>query len=73
LRYSPLGADRLHLFELQLQLLDLALDPLALRSEDHPAKLGDDQLQVFDLVVVGEQLLVMVEQQRPQSVGVERA
>jgi hypothetical protein len=73
LRYSPLGADRLHLFELQLQLLDLALDPLAFRAEQHPAKLGDDQLQVFDLVVVGEQLLVMVEQQRPQSVGVERA
>ena len=69
-----------HLFELQLQLLDLALDPFALRPEHHPAKLGDDQLEMFDLVVVGEQLLVLGnrltvlgQQQRPQSVGVERA
>ena len=80
LRYRALGADRLQLFELQLQLLDLARDPLALGAKQHPAKLGDDQLQMFDLAVVGKQLsvldnqlAVLGQQQRPQSIGVECA
>jgi hypothetical protein len=49
------GAHRFQFFQLQLQLLDLASAPFALRSEDHPAQLADEQLQIFDLVIAGGQ------------------
>jgi len=39
------GATRLQFFQLQLKLLDLALDLLRLASELHPLQLGDQQLQ----------------------------
>ena len=48
------GAACLQLFQLQLKLFDLPLDLLRLASELHPLQLGDQQLQVFDLVVAGE-------------------
>ena len=56
---DTLGLLRLQFFELQLQLLDLAADLLALGAEDHPPQLGDDQLQVLDLVVAAEELLLL--------------
>ena len=49
----------LEFFELQLQLLDLAGHLLTFRAENHPPQLGDDQLEMFDLVIAAEQLFVM--------------
>jgi hypothetical protein len=43
------GLGRVELFELQLKLLDLAKDLLALRSEEHPLQLVDKHLQPLDL------------------------
>jgi len=56
---DALGSLRLQFFELQFQLLDLAADLLTLGTEDHPPQLGDDQLQVLDLVVAAEKLVLL--------------
>jgi hypothetical protein len=40
-------------------LLDLAGDLLALGPEDHTPQLGNDQLEMFDLVAVAEQTLLL--------------
>ena len=40
------------LFELELQLLDLALDLLESEPELHPPQLRDQQLQMFDLTLM---------------------
>ena len=50
------GAYCLQIFQLQLQLLDLTRDTLALGAEHHAEQLGDDQLEMIDLAVAGEQL-----------------
>jgi hypothetical protein len=47
------------LFQLQLQLLDLACDLLALGAKHHAPQLRDDELEVFDLAVAAEQLLLL--------------
>jgi len=49
----------LQFFELQFQLLDVSADLLALGTKDHPPQLGDDQLQVLDLVVTAEKLVLL--------------
>src|ERR1700722_307865 len=43
------GAGNLQVFELELKLLDLAEDLLALRAEQHPLQLLDQQHEAFDL------------------------
>ena len=61
------------LFELQLKLLDLALDLLRLAPELHASQLGDEQLQMLDLMrAMREQLLVLCDDHRPQRVGIQR-
>jgi hypothetical protein len=45
--------------QLQFQLRDLAIHLFRRSSELHPAKLGEQQLEVFDLRIAGKQLLVM--------------
>ena len=43
----------------QFQLRDLAIHLFGRSSELHPAKLGQQQLEMFDLRIAGKQLLVM--------------
>ena len=43
------GAGGLQVFKLELKLLDLAEDLLALRAEEHPLQLLDQQHQALDL------------------------
>jgi len=43
------GVGGLQVFQLELKLLDLAEDLLALRAEEHPLELLDQQLETFDL------------------------
>ncbi len=45
---SRLG--RLQFFQLELKLIELGCQLLALAAEDHPPVLLDDQLQMFDLL-----------------------
>ena len=61
LRCSRFGARlrRFQFFELQFQLLDLAIHLLRLAPELHAAQLGDQQLQMLDLGVARGQLLVL--------------
>ena len=49
---------RLQLVQPQLQLLDLTIQLLRLAPELHPPQLGDQQLQMLDLVVARSKLLV---------------
>ena len=60
-------AGGMKLFELQLQLLDLAKDLLALGSEEHALQLLDQQHQALDLAGPRGQgsgvLLMLVDQQ----------
>src|ERR1017187_3787116 len=58
---------RLQLFQPQLQLLDLPVQFLRLAPKLHAPQLGDQQLQMLDLALVGEQLLMLREDQRLQS------
>jgi hypothetical protein len=54
--------DRSALFQFsqpQFQLRDLAIHLFGRSSELHPAKLGQQQLEMFDLRIAGKQLLVM--------------
>jgi hypothetical protein len=37
----------------------ISRETFALLAEHHPLELGDDQLQMFDLVVAAEQLFLM--------------
>lgn len=60
------------LFELELQLLDLALDLLGTAPELHPPQLRDQQLQMFDLTLMGEPLRVLRIDHRLQCRGIER-
>ena len=53
-RRCLLGAVRFQFFQLQLQLFDLPLDLLRLAPELHPLQLGDQQLQVLDLLLARE-------------------
>ena len=53
---------RLQLVQPQLQLLDLTIQLLRLAPELHPPQLGDQQLQMLDLVVTRSQLLVFREE-----------
>ena len=57
------GLACLQLFELELQLLDLARDLLALAAEHHAPQLSDDQLQMFDLAIATEQFFLLCENQ----------
>jgi len=43
------GTGGLQVFKLELKLFDLAEDLFALRSEEHPLQLLDQQHQAFDL------------------------
>jgi hypothetical protein len=43
------GTGGLQIFKLELKLFDLAEDLFALRSEEHPLELLDQQHQAFDL------------------------
>jgi hypothetical protein len=55
-----LGLRGLQLFQVEFELLQLNHDLLALDAE-HPAlQLLDDQLQVFDLLAAGAQLLILL-------------
>src|SRR5271157_1728483 len=58
---------RLQLFQLELQLFDLPLQLLRLATELHAPQLGNQQLQMFDLTLMGEQLLMLRNDQRLQS------
>src|SRR6202167_1443395 len=58
-RWGMRGLTSLQLFQLQLQLLDLASDFFALGTEHHAPKLGNDQLQMFDLTVASKQFLLL--------------
>ena len=53
---------RLQLVQPQLQLLDLTIQLLRLAPELHPPQLGDQQLQMLDLVVARKQLFVFRQQ-----------
>src|ERR1019366_4872893 len=55
----------------QLQLLDLSIQLLRLAPELHPPQLGDQQLQVLDLVVTRQQLLVLGQDQCLQCSGIQ--
>src|SRR5271167_101374 len=61
------GGARLQLFQPQLQLLDLPIQFLRLTPKLHAPQLGDQQLQMLDLALVGEQLLMLRKDQRLQS------
>ena len=54
---------RLQLVQPQLQLLDLTIQLLRLTPELHPPQLGDQQLQMLDLVVARQQLFVLRQDQ----------
>ncbi len=58
-RRNAFSLTGLEFFELQLQLFDLAGDLLTLRAENHPPQLGDDQLEMFYLVIAADHLFVM--------------
>ena len=47
--YFFFATRRLQLFELKLQLRDLPYELLALRSEEHPLELVEQQLEMSDL------------------------
>lgn len=66
-----LGVVRFELFQLQFQLLDLTLDLLRTSSKLHPLQLGDQQLQMFNLVEVGEQRGVLQVDHGLQGRGIE--
>src|ERR1700679_3166314 len=72
-RWRTRSLSGLQLFQLQLQLLDLAGDLLALGTEHHAPKLGDDQLQVFDLTVASKQLLLLRQNQSFERLSIESA
>ena len=69
-------AGGLQLFQLQLQLFDLAEDLLALLSEQHPLQLLDQQRQSLDLAGARNQrrrvLPMLLDQQRLDSFRIER-
>jgi hypothetical protein len=62
---------RLCFFELQLELLNLNNDLLALRAEDHAAQLLDDQLQMFNLLSMGVETLTLLDNQYLQCFYIE--
>jgi len=70
-RSGVLCLVRLQLLQLQLQLLDLPIQLLGLAAELHPPQLGDQQLQVLDLVVPRQQLFMLREDECFQFVGIE--
>ena len=57
--------DRLHLLQLQFELIELHGELLALPAEEHPAQLLHHQLQVFDLLGSCGQLGLMLSPARP--------
>src|ERR1035441_2836954 len=61
------GGARLQLFQPQLQLFDLPIQFLRLSPKLHAPQLGNQQLQMLDLALVGEQLLMLRKDQRLQS------
>ena len=58
-------------FELQFQLLDLALDLLRSAPELHAPELGDQQLQMLDLAAMREQFAMLRQDQRLQRCRIE--
>ena len=73
----------LQFFQLKLKLLQLTLQPLALRAEDHSLVLVDDQLQMFNLpaslfhllagrLLLFEQLVVLRDHHLLQCFDIER-
>ena len=62
---------RLQLVQPQLQLLDLTIQLLRLTPELHPPQLGDQQLQMLDLVVTRQQLFVLGQDQCFQCSGIK--
>ena len=62
---------RLQFVQPQLQLLDLTVQLLRLTPELHPPQLGDQQLQVLDLVVARQQLFVLGQDQCFQCGGIK--
>ena len=53
-RLRGFGAVCFEVFELQLKLFNLPFDLLRLASELHTPQLGDQQFQVFDLMIARE-------------------
>jgi hypothetical protein len=53
------GWPRLQFFEPKFQLLQFSGELLAVAPENHPPVLLDDQLQMFELLRVRPQLLVL--------------
>ena len=70
---SLFGFGRLQFFQLQLQLLHLMSDLLALLAKHHSTKLGNDQLEMFDLTGVAEQLLSLIQCQGQQRFAIQLA
>jgi hypothetical protein len=60
------------LFELQFQLLDLALDLFRPAPKLHAAELGDQQLQMFDLALSRHQFNMLRQDQCLQRLRLQR-
>ena len=65
------GLRRLRLFQLQFELLKLDGDLLAFAAEEHAAQLFDDQLQVFDLLGMGVEVLALRNDQGLQGFDIK--
>src|SRR5882672_447743 len=62
----------LQFFESKLKLLELSCELLALLAEDHPPVLLNDKLQMFDLMRVGPEVLMLRNYQLLQCFDIER-
>src|SRR5260370_17168100 len=66
-----LGPVGFELFELEFELFDLPLDLLRAAPELHAPQLGDQQLQMLDLALVGDQLRGLQTDHRLQGCGIQ--
>ena len=66
-----LGLGRFEFLEPEFELLYLSLDLLRTSPELHASQLGDQQFQMFDLGLVGDQLCMLQTDHRLQRCGVE--
>ncbi len=66
-----LGPVGFKLFELEFELFNLPLDLLRAAPELHAPQLGDEQFQMLDLALVGDQLRVLQTDHRLQGCGIE--
>ena len=62
---------RLQFFQLEFQLFDLPRHFLRLTTKLHAPQLGDQQLQMLDLIAMRKQLLVLTKNQRLQTSSIE--